>query len=207
MKKWFITLIFVFACLPVVAIKAAPPQTYAHLDYEIINGYYDIGDGVFTAISAWRCSNQIQIPRQVDKLYFSNWSTHFILFFTSKYALIGFYHEEEFAHDLTWSYDWEDFKLGDYSYSNDLIHALDVPTNATYIVLQTCPYLDLADMEDYMQPMPIDFSEKVKPIIYYPAPTDAATNMTFGLMPALMIMIVIAGLVGSLIMITKKSKR
>ena len=42
MKKWFIALLFVFACLPVVGIKAAPPQTYVHLDYEIIDGDYKI---------------------------------------------------------------------------------------------------------------------------------------------------------------------
>ena len=58
MKKWIITLIFVLGCLPVVAIKAASPQTYIHLDYEIIDGvYYDMGDGVFDgAKSYWACS-------------------------------------------------------------------------------------------------------------------------------------------------------
>ena len=95
--------------------------------------------------------------------------------------------------------------LGTYNYSNDLIHVLDVPTNATHIVLQTCRGVEALDLEDYMEVMPIEFSDYVKPLIYYPAPTDAATNMTFGLMPALMIMVVIAGLIGGLIMITKKS--
>jgi hypothetical protein len=205
-KKWFIALLFVFACLPVVAVKAAPPQTYVHLDYEVINGYYDLGDGAYAGVTYWRCSNRIQIPKNVDKLYFSGWATHFILFFRSDHY-IGFYHDAEYAYDLTWFSDWEDLKLGEYSYSNDLIHVLEVPTNATHIALQTCSKIELADMDLYMEDMPSPFEVNDKPLIYYPAPTDAATNMTFGLMPALMIMIVIAGLVGGLIMITKKSKR
>lgn len=206
MKKWFIALLFVFACLPVVAVKAAPPQTYIHLDYEIINGYYDIGDGTFASSLAWRCSNKIQIPQQVDKLYFSKWSTHFILFFENN-TLIGFYYDEESVDDLTWSAGSEDFKLGEYNYVVDLIHVLDVPTNATHLVLQKCVNVSNAGLTGYLSPITAFFEETNKPLIYYPAPADAADNITFGLMPALMIMIVIAGLVGGLIMITKKSKR
>lgn len=318
MKKWFIALLFVFAYLPVVAIKAAPPQTYIHLDYEIIDGvYYDMGDGAYDdmgdgaydalkqgetwvidenpdiindgnylnftitftsnntvfyklysadygggyyylfyyevynegplvynkyyqawineayrtvtfntaptgdlltwlqanavkqvdgARSYWACSNKIQIPKDVDKLYFSGWHTHFVLFFSDK-TYIGFYYEDEFVFDITFISDVEEKMLGSYNYSNDLIHVLEVPTNATHIVLQTCWGVEALDLEDYMEVMPIEFSDYVKPLIYYPAPTDAATNMTFGLMPALMIMVVIAGITGGLIMITKKSKR
>ncbi len=206
MKKWFIALLFVFACLPVTAVRAAPPQTYIHLDYEIINGYYDIGDGVFADSPAWRCSNQIQIPKNVDKLYFSKWASHFILFFENS-VLLGYYHDEDYAYDLTWAAGWEEFKLGDYVYSGDIIHALDVPTNATHLVLQTCVNISAAGMTDYLGDFPSSFEVNDKPLIYYPAPADAATNITFNLMPMLMIIIVIAGLAGSLIMITKKSKR
>ena len=89
MKKWFITLIFVFACLPVVAIKAAPPQTYIHLDYEVINGYYDMGAGWFIDVTPyWQCSNKIQIPKNVDKLYLSV-GIHYILFYNNE-TYIGF---------------------------------------------------------------------------------------------------------------------
>jgi|LFRM01.1.fsa_nt_gb hypothetical protein len=208
MKKWFIALLFVFACLPVVAIKAAPPQTYIHLDYEIIDGvYYDVGDGVFDgAKSYWACSNKIQIPKNVDKLYFSGWHTHFVLFFSDK-TYIGFYYDDEFVFDLTFTAGTDEKMLGTYNYSNDLIHVLEVPTNATHIVLQTCWGVEALALDDYMEFMPIDFNERVKPLIYYPAPADTASNITFNLMPMLMIMIVIAGVAGGLIMITKKSKR
>jgi hypothetical protein len=205
-KKWFIALLFVFACLPVVAIKAAPPQTYIHLDYEIINGYYDIGDGAYDGTAVWQCSNKIQIPKNVDKLYFSLWHTHYALFFSDEYY-IGFYYDVEYVKDLTWSSGPEEKILGTYDYTTDLIHVLDVPTNATHIVLQTCRTPGTAGLSEYMNPMPIEFNEGVKPLIYYPAPADAATNITFNLMPTLMIMVVIAGLIGGLIMITKKSKR
>jgi hypothetical protein len=207
-KKWFIALLFVFACLPVVVIKAASPQTYIHLDYEIIDGvYYDIGDGVFDGAEIyWTCSNKIQIPKNVDKLYFSGWHTHFVLFFNDE-TYIGHYYDEDYVYDLTWEVDAGEKMLGTYNYSNDLIHVLEVPTNTTHIVLQTCWGVEVLDLEDYMEVMPIDFNERVKPLIYYPAPTDAASNITFNLMPMLMVVIVIAGVVGSLIMITKKSKR
>lgn len=206
MKKWFIALLFVFACLPVVAIKAASPQTYVHLeDYEIINGYYHLEDGSFVASSYWHCSNKIQILKNVDKLYFSDWYTHFVLFFNEE-TYIGFYYDDEFVEDLTWETDAEEKILGTYNYTDDEICMLDVSTS-THIVLQTCWNPQTAELSEYMSRMPIDFSEFHKPLIYYPAPADAADNITFGLMPALMIMIVIAGLVGGLIMITKKSKR
>ena len=212
MKKWFIALLFVFACLPVVAIKAAPPQTYIHLDYEIINGYYDLGDGTFTDTTAWRCSNKIQIPKNVGELYFSKWDVHFILFFEydqniMNYMLIGYYHDEEYAYDLTWSVDWEDFKLGEYWYTDVLSNTLDVPTNATHLVLQRCDDISAAGLTGYLENFPTPFEENDKPLIYYPAPADAATNITFNLIPMLMIMLVIAGVAGGLIMITKKSKR
>jgi hypothetical protein len=205
-KKWFIALLFVFACLPVVAVKAAPPQSYIHLDYEIINGYYDIGDGNFAVTTVWQCSNKIQIPKNVDKLYFSAWHTHFVLFF-SDMTYIGFYYDVEYVSDLTWTAGAEEKILGTYDYTVDLIHVLDVPTNATHIVLQTCRTPATAGLSEYMSSMPIDFREGTKPLIYYPAPADAASNITFNLMPMLMIVIVIAGLAGGLIMITKKSKR
>jgi len=210
-KKWFIALLFVFAYLPVVAVKAAPPQTYAHLDYHLFwffDSYYDIVDGTFVSepdVGEWMCSNQIQIPKNVDKLYFSDWHTHFVLFYNND-TYIGFYYEDEYVLDLTWVDGSEEKLLGTYSYGNDVDHALDVPTNATHILLQTCCRVS-SDLEGYIEPMPIEFNVFVKPLIYYPAPTAAADNITFGLMPALMIMIVIAGVVGSLIMITKKSKR
>ncbi len=212
MKKWIITILLVFACLPVAVVKAASPQTYIHLDYEIItNGYYDVGDGNFVDSPYWRRSNQIQIPKNVDKLYFSKWATHFILFFeyyqdTMDYVLIGYYHDNDHVMDLTWTTGWADFKLGEYEYYNDLIHTLDVPTNATHLVLQTCDNISAAGLTGYLDTFSSPFGVLDKPLIYYPAPADAATNMTFGLMPALMIMIVIAGLVGGLIMITKKSR-
>src|SRR5690606_37137657 len=104
--------------------------------------------------------------------------------------------------------DAEEKVLGSYNYHEDeeeLI--LDVPTGATHIVLQTCSNVVSAGMGDYLEKMPIEFNPYVKPLIYYPAPTAAAANITFNLMPALMIMIVIAGVVGGLIMITKKPKR
>jgi len=205
-KKWFITLLFVFACLPAVAIKAAPPQTYIHLDYLVFNGEYNIGHGGVENRPGWRCSNKIQIPKNVGKLYFSAWHTHFVLFFSGG-TYIGFYYDVEYVRDLTWAVDAEARILGEYDYSVDLIHVLDVPTNATHMVLQTCWNLPAAGLEDYMEEMPIAFSEYVKPLIYYPAPADAAANITFNLMPMLMIVIVIAGLTGGLIMITKKSKR
>ena len=206
MKKWFITLLFVFACLPVVVVKAAPPQAYNHLDYKIYVGYYDIGDGSYDDSDAWRCSNKIQIPKNVGKLYFSGWLTHFILFFDDE-TYIGHYYDKEYVHDLSWTVEAEE-KILDYYYSGDLfINRLDVPTNATHIVLQSCVDPQAQGLEDYIDLHPYYFLSGLKPLIYYPAPTDAATNMTFGLMPALMIMIVIAGLVGGLIMITKKSKR
>ena len=208
MKKWFITLIFVLGCLPVVVIKAAPPQTYIHLDYEIIDDWgYNIGDGRFEGRPGWVISNQIQIPKNVDKLYFSAWHTHFVLFF-SDMTYIGFYRENEYVYDYTFDAGAEEKVLGGYNYHEDeeeLI--LDVPTGATHIALQSCMDVTGAGMGDYIERLPIEFKPYVKPLIYYPAPTDAATNMTFGLMPALMIMIVIAGVAGSLIMITKKSKR
>jgi len=207
-KKWFITLIFVLGCLPVVAVKAAPPQTYMHLDYEVINGYYDMGAGWFIDVSLyWRCSNKIQIPKNVDKLYFSGWHTHYILFYNNE-TYIGFYYEDEYVADIIWfSSSAEEKILGTYNYTDDDIHMLDVPTNATHILLQTCSNPAVQELDEYMTPMPIAFSEKVKPLIYYPAPADAAANITFNLMPMLMIVIVIAGLTGGLIMITKKSKR
>jgi hypothetical protein len=206
-KKWFIALLFVFACLPVVAVKAAPPQTYVHLDYEIINGDYNLGDGQFEGRPGWLCSNKIQIPKNVDKLYFSAWHTHFVLFF-SDITYIGFYHEASYVNDYTFDPGAEEKELGVYYYGEDeeeLI--LDVPTNAAYIVLQTCRDVTETGLDDYMDPIPIAFNPYVKPLIYYPAPADAATNITFNLMPTLMIMVVIAGLIGGLIMITKKSKR
>lgn len=210
MKKWFIALLFVFACLPVVSVKAAPPQTYIHLDYEvntIVGDYYDLGGGIYSPRAGqWSHSNKIQIPKNVDKLYFSGWYTHFILFYNND-SYIGFYHEEDYAYDVTWVGSEEEKTLGSYSYAGDSIYMLDVPANATHILLQSCLNISAAGLGDYMAPMPIEFRSTSKPLIYYPAPTDAATNMTFGLMPALMIMIVIAGLVGGLIMITKKSKR
>jgi hypothetical protein len=118
---------------------------------------------------------------------------------------IGFYYETEYVLDYTFDADAEEKVLGSYNYHEDeeeLI--LDVPTGATHIVLQTCSNVG---MEDYLEKMPIEFNPYVKPLIYYPAPADAAANMTFSLMPMLMIVIVIAGLTGGLIMITKKSKR
>jgi len=206
-KKWFIALLFVFACLPVVAVKAAPPQTYNHLGYEIINGDYNIGDGVFEGRPGWQCSNKIQIPKNVDKLYFSAWHTHFVLFF-SDMTYIGFYYETEYVLDYTFDLGAEEKVLGSYNYHEDeeeLI--LDVSTGATHIVLQTCSNVIGAGMEGHLVKLPIEFNPYVKPLIYYPAPTAAVDNITFGLMPALMIVIVVAGLIGGLIMITKKSKR
>lgn len=205
MKKWFIALLFVFACLPVVVIKAAPPQTYVHLDYEVINGDYNLGDGSFEGRPGWQCSNKIQIPKNVDKLYFSDWYTHFVLFFNDE-TYIGFYYDDEFVEDLTWEADAEEKILGTYNYTDDEIHMLDVSTS-THIVLQNCWSPPTAGLSEYMSPMPINFGEFHKPLIYYPVPADAAANITFNLMPTLMVVIVIAGLAGSLIMITKKSKR
>ena len=205
MKKWFIALLFVFACLPVVAVKAAPPQTYVHLDYEIINGYYHLEDGSFVASSYWVCSNKIQIPKNVGKLYFSGGQAHFVLFYNND-TFIGFYYDDEFVEDVTWTAGAEEKILGTYNFADENIHMVDVSTS-THIVLQTCWYVTADGLEDYLNEMPISFTELRKPLIYYPAPVDAATNMTFGLMPALMIMIVIAGVAGGLIMITKKSKR
>ena len=109
--------------------------------------------------------------------------------------------------DLTFTAGTDEKMLGTYNYSNDLIHVLEVPTNATHIVLQTCCGVEALALDDYMEFMPIDFNERVKPLIYYPAPADTASNITFNLMPMLMIMIVIAGVAGGLIMKTKKSKR
>jgi len=210
--KWFITLLFVFVSLPVVAIKAALPQTYIHLDYEVIyDGYYDIGDGIFVNSPAWVRSNQIQIPRQVDKLYFSGWHTHFVLFYNNcagndYETYIGFYYNDERVFDLTWSAGTGEKILGTYNDAVDTIHMFDVPTNATHILLQTCGNVTYADLQAYMENMPTAFTEEVKPLIYYPAPADTASNITFGLMPVLMIVVVIAGLTGSLIMMMKKSK-
>ena len=205
MKKWFIALLFVFACLPVVAIKAAPPQTYVHLDYKISNGYYHLVDGTFVASSRWLCSNKIQIHKNIDKLYFSGGQAHFVLFFSNE-TYIGFYYDDEFVADVTWTAGAEEKILGTYNFGDEFIHMLDVSTS-THIVLQTCRDITGAGLEDYMDEMPITFSNLRKPLIYYPTPADATDNITFGLMPALMIMIVIAGMVGGLIMITKKSKR
>lgn len=205
MKKWFIALLFVFVCLPVVVIKAAPPQTYIHLDYEIIDGYYDIGDGILSGRPAWRCSNKIQIPKNVDKLYFSGWHTHFVLFYNNE-TYIGFYYDIEYVSDVTWAAEADKKILGTYSYSEDTIHMLDMPTNATHILLLNCADVTATDLQAYMENMPIAFHEMVKPLIYYPAPADAASNITFGLMPVLMIVIVIAGLTGGLIMMMKNSK-
>jgi hypothetical protein len=212
-KKWFITLLFVFACLPVIVIKAAPSRTYIHLeDYKIINGYHDLGDGAYNDTTYWGCSNMIQIPKNVDKIFFSHWAAHYILFFgydqqIMDYWYIGYYHDAEYAYDNTWFIDWEEHKLGEYDYTIDEIRALDVPTNATHLVLQQCRFISSAGLSDYLYDYPTSLSVNNRPLVFYPAPTDAATNMTFGLMPALMIMIVIAGVVGGLIMITKKSKR
>ena len=239
MKKWFIAL-FVFVCLPVVTVRAAPPQSYIHLeDYEVINGYYDIGGGMYANTSYWRCSNKIQIPKNVDKLYFSNWASHFILFFAydpqiMDYQYIGYYHDAEYAYDLTWISDWEELKLGEYYYSLGLTptnaaiseweelklgeydytldltwtaRALDVPTKATHLVLQQCYNVSSAGLTDYLYDYPSRFTIYDHPLIYYPAPTDAAANITFNLMPALMVLVVIAGLISGLIMIMKKSKR
>lgn len=209
MKKWFIALLFVFACIQVVAIKAAPPQTYIHLDYEVrdfVNEYYNLGDGLFDgAIGTWACSNKIQIPKNVGKLYFSAWHTQFALFYNNE-TYIGFYYEDIIVGDvkLPGAVDADKQILGTY---NDLIHVLDVPTDATHILLQTCENPSSVGLELYMDPMPIDFSPTVKPLIYYPAPADAAANITFNLMPMLMIVVVIAGLAGGLMMLTKKSKR
>ena len=206
MKKWFIALLFVFVCLPVVAIKAASPQTYIHLDYEVINGDYNIGDGNFEDRPGWLRSNKIQIPKNVDKLYFSGWHTHFVLFFSDE-TYIGFYYEGEYvSSDFTWSAGTGEKILGDYRFSEDTIHMLDVPTNATHLVLQTCASASGAGLQDYIELLPIVFTEEVKPLIYYPAPADVASNITFGLMPVLMIVIVIVGLTGGLIMMMKKSK-
>ena len=134
MKRWFIALLFVFVSLPVVAIKAASPQTYIHLDYEVIyDSYYDIGDGIFANSPAWGGSNQIQIPRQVDKLYFSGWHTHFVLFFSGE-TYIGFYYDDGFVFEM-YIDDAREKILGTYNYTDDLIHMLDVPTNTTHILL------------------------------------------------------------------------
>lgn len=130
----------------------------------------------------------------------------FCIIFSDK-TYIGFYYDDEFAFDLTFTAGAGEKMLGTYNYSNDLIHVLEVPANATHIVLQTCWGVEALDLDDYMEFMPIAFNENVKPLIYYPAPADAASNITFNLMPMLMIMIVIAGLTGGLIMITKKPKR
>ena len=146
MKKWFIALLFVFACLPVVAVKAAPPQTYVHLDYEIINGDYNIGDGVFEGRPGWRCSNKIQIPKNVDKLYFSGQLTHFILFYNDG-TYIGHYYEEEYVADLTWEVSAEEMILGDYVIADGLLQELDIPDNATLMVLQTCSNPTAAGVE------------------------------------------------------------
>lgn len=205
MKKWIITLLFVFACLPVVAVKAAPSQAYIHLgDYEvtsIVGGHYDIVDGSYAGVSGtWTCSEKIQIPKNVDKLYFSGLFTHFVLFYNND-SYIGFYYEGDYVLDF--SVGAEEKILGEYYYID---HMLDVPTNATHILLQSCNDT-FAGQDVSLDPMPILFDNAFKPLIYYPAPADAADNITFGLMPALMIMLVITGLIGSLIMITKKSKR
>ncbi len=205
MKKWIITLLFVFACLPVVAIKAAPPQTYIHLGgYTVIviaGGHYDIVDGSNATVPGlWECSEKIQIPKNVDKLYFSGLNTHFVLFYNND-TYIGFYYEGEYVLDF--SEEAEEKILGEYYYYSD--YMLDVPTNATHILLQSCDET-FAGSDVSLDPMPISLSY-VRPLIYYPAPTDAAANITFSLMPMLMIVIVIAGLTGGLIMITKKSKR
>ncbi len=205
MKKWFITLIFVLGCLPVIAVKAALPQTYIHLDYEIINNYsYNIGDGNFEDLSGWKCSNKIQIPKNVDKLYFSGWLTHFILFFDDE-TYIGHYYDMDYVYDLTWEVDAEENKLGVYHTSEVSSYMFDVSA-CTHIVLQSCVFPSPAGLHGYIDAHPYSFSNYHKPLIYYPAPADAAANMTFGLMPALMIVIVIAGLAGGLIMITKKSR-
>ena len=206
MKKWFIVLLFVFAYLPVVAVKAAPPQTYVHLDYETINGYYHMEDGSFVASSYWLCSNKIQIPKNVDKLYFTSGYSHFVLFYNND-TYTGFYYDDESVEDVTWAAGAEGKILGTYNFADEDIHMLDVSTNVTHVVLQSCLNVTGAELEDYMEEMPIPFTAIRKPLIYYPAPADAATNMTFGLMPALMIMLVIAGAVGGLIMLTKKSTR
>ena len=194
MKKWFIALLFVFACLPVVAVKAAPPQTYIHLDYEVINGYYHMEDGSFVASSYWVCSNKLQIPKNVDKLYFICGYAHYALFFSEE-TYIGFYYDDEFVFDFSWIEGADEKILGTYNFGDDNIHMLDMPSDATHIVLQTCWNVTGVGLEDYMEEMPLAFTELRKPLIYYPTPTDAATNMTFGLMPALMIMIVIAAAV------------
>ncbi len=203
MKKWFIALLFVFACLPVVVIKAAPPQTYIHLgDYEVTGidgGHYDIVDGSYASVSGvWTCSEKMQIPKNVDKLYFSSLFTHFVLFYNNE-SYIGFYYEGDFVLDF--SEEAEKKILGEY-YSDD--YMLDVPANATHILLQSCEDT-FAGSDVSLDPMLVSISY-VRPLIYYPAPTDAASNITFNLMPMLMIVIVIAGLAGGLIMITKKSR-
>ena len=209
MKKWFIAILFVFACLPVVAIKAAPPQTYMHLDYEVIEGYYDLASGEFGGEDVnWRCSNKIQLPKNVNKLYFGGRYIHFVLFFSNE-TYIGFYYERSNVYDVSSLVDSEVEILGHYYFTyDDIILALNVPTNATHIVLQTCHNPTAAGMGDYIGAFTTaKFGTRVRPLIYYLAPTDAATNMTFGLLPALMIMIVIAGLTGGLIMIMRKPKR
>src|SRR5690606_4947817 len=114
---------------------------------------------------------------------------------------IGFYYDDEFVEGVTWTAGAEEKILGTYNYGDENIHMLDVSTS-THIVLQACWNVTGAGLEDYMEKMPITFTELRKPLIYYPTPTAAADNITFGLMPALMIMIVIAGVAGSLIMIT-----
>jgi len=204
-KKWIIALLFVFACLPVVAVKAAPPQTYIHLDYEIIGGYYNIGDGGFEGRYGWLCSNRIQIPKNVDKLYFNGQLTHFILFFNGE-TYIGHYYDEDYVYDLTWETDGAEKKLGVYHSDGSLLYMLDVSA-CTHIVLQSCVDPMVAGLEDYIDTHPHYLFYDDKPLIYYPAPADAADNITFGLMPALMVMVVIAGMIGGLIMIAKKSKR
>jgi hypothetical protein len=204
-KKWFITLIFVLGCLPVVAVKAAPPQTYIRLEYEVINGSYNVGDGNFEDWLGWLCSNKIQIPKNVNKLYFGGLITHFMLFFDGK-TYIGYYYDYDYVYDLTWVAGAEEKLLGDYTFSDGFTFEIDIPTNATHIVLQSCLRPSDSGVEDYISPMPYYFSDD-NLLIFCPVPTAAADNITFGLMPALMIVIVIAGAVGSLIMITKKSKR
>ena len=207
MKKWFIALLFVFACLPVVAVKAAPPQTYIHLDYEIIEGRYHLQDGLFmSGASGWRCSNKIQIPKNVDKIYLYGWLTHCILFFDNE-TYIGFYYDRENVSYPTWEVDAVEKILGLYSSDARFTHMFDKLTNTTHIALQSCVNPSAAGLEEYIGLQRFYFGDDFKPLIYYPAPADAAANITFNLMPMLMIMIVIAGLTGSLIMITKKSKR
>lgn len=208
MKKWFITLIFVLGCLPVVVVKAAQPQTYMHLDYDVVEGYYDLSSGEYCGEDVnWRCSNKIQLPKNVNRIYISGRYMHFILVFSGE-TYIGAYYEGDTVLDVISLVGGEEKTLGVYYFMyDDPTLTRDLPANATHIVLQSCHNPTAAGMGDYINPLQTNFSGRVKPLIYYLTPTDAATNMTFGLIPALMIMLVIAGITGGLIMITKKSKR